>query len=98
MNNHKLLLSDLKNYAFKNEEVLAECIFLCRFYILVDFLQCRYWEGLEKIICKGLESPVDEAGEAGHATPLTPDLVLEVLRGTSCGSKLRKLVFEELKG
>lgn len=79
------------------EELTAGCLLLWQLYVLVDFLQCRYWPDIQDKVSHDLKWATGLAALMGKETPILPNIVLEVLRTTGADCPLRQIVYQELR-
>ena len=80
------------------EALTDTCLLLCRFYVLVDFLQCRYWYyWVQKDILNQLQDLFEEADKARMPTPVLPRTFLEVMRTTDGKCRLAEMIIQDLR-
>ena len=79
------------------EALTDTCLLLCRFYVMVDFLQCRHWCRVQWEVVQQLKGVMNEAREMEMSTPMLPDTFLEVMRVIKRDSMLAMLILQDLR-
>ena len=80
------------------EALTDTCLLLCRFYVLVDFLQCRSWYyWVRKDVLNQLAALFEEVDKVRMPTPVLPSTFLEVMRTTDGECELAQVVIQDLR-
>ena len=89
--------TSLASLSDRYDELTESCLLLCRFYIMMDFLQSRYWPRVQTDALMQLENVMDDARKMNSSSPVLPDTFLEVMRAVSPESRLALLIRLDLQ-